>query len=619
MRQSFQNVRYLKKLINALTFTSEGEDEHLTWAQEDALVFDAVFAKMRNTPELPSFDGLTDGEKDTLNKNTERYKQSRVYVAEIDATRKNDLINFKTLRGYIAGRYFEASDVGVRFKPVSAYNIDYAYVTILASSDGSLSFVDLNDAYKKETTPTINAGDRGQGVKQKLKAVGLLALRFDGDKVFADIENAPFVGDYPGNGSAYDYGFDQSYKHRGKNDEYNVGLTRLIHGNKIGDIQVGTNTEDARDAYTYGMWSRKPRTAPEHNYSASSFSFLTPASTTYGDFTPSAWASADSGYTVVTNNGVPKPPRFLHDRDDLDDADYTKTPWPYTLYKRNRVNIVANKRDIFKGMNLPVKRYTGHELDHLVPNEGRDTLATDGQYVFGIVNNRGSAKTTTEDVLYAPQSEIFKLSDLTINVNNLRYGSASLVEALPNVLEISAGFGMGYLLADVTITSTRALTWLKNNTPFVTSGAVPYSRTIAIGMDKINVSTQIVWARHVKGGENTDEEYDSTYILSLKDMGSKPFRYAGQTYKYYDKQYNIDSERLCADFLDNVPDEFIKKIFYPYAWSDYIDYSYANKPTMDALDKAIEKDIGDAKQQHSIVIATSTGGRLQPRLTTGGV
>ena len=606
-------------MINALTFTSKGEDEHLTWSQEDALVFDAVFAKMHNTPELPSFDGLTDGEKDTLNKNTERYKQSRVYVAEIDATRKNDLINFKKLRGYIAGRYFEASDVGVRFKPVSAYGIDYGYITILASSDGSVSFVDLADAYKKETAPTINAGDRGQGVKQKLKAVGLLALRFDGEKVFADIENAPFTGDYPGDGSAYDYGFDQSYKRKGKNDEYSVGLTRLVHGSKIGDIQVGTNTEAEKDAYTYGMWSRKPRTAPEHNYSASAFSFLTPASITYGDFTPSAWASANSGYTVVTNNGVPKPPRFLHDRDDLDDADYTKTVWPYTLYKRNRVNIVANKRDIFKGMNLPVKRYTGQELDHLVPSDGRNTLATDGQYVFGIVNNRGSAKTTTEDVLYTPQSEIFKLSDLTISVNNLRYGSASLVEALPNVLEVPAGFGMGYLLADVTITSTRALTWLKNNTPFVSSSPVPYSRTIAVGMDRINVSTQIVWARHVKKSENTNEEYDSTYILSLKDMGSKPFRYAGQTFRYYDKQYNINSERLCADFLDNVPEEFIKKIFYPYAWSDYIDYSYANKPTMDALDKAIEKDIGDAKQQHSIVIATSTGGRLQPRLTTGGV
>lgn len=618
MRQNSQNARCLKKLINALTFTSKGEDEHLTWAQEDALVFDAVFAKMRNTPELPSFDGLSDGEKDTLNKNVERYKQSRVYVAEMDATRKGDLVNFKKLRGYIAGRYFEASDVGVRFKPVSAYNIDYAYVTILASSDGSLSFVDLNDAYKKETAPTINAGDRGQGVKQKLKAVGLLALRFDGDKVFADIENAPFTGDYPGNGSAYDYGFDQSYKHKGKNDEYSVGLTRLIHGSKIGDIQVGTNTEAEKDAYTYGMWSRKPRIAPEHNY-AKPFTRLTPYSSTSSNVTAEVWAADNSGYTIVKNSGnLYTPAHFLNDGDYYD-ADYTKTPWPYTLYKRNRANIVANKRDIFKGMNLPVKRYTGHELDHLVPNEGRDTLATDGQYVFGIVNNRGSAKTTTEDVLYTPHSEIFKLSDLNISVNNLRYGSASLVEALPNVLEITAGFGMGYLLADVTITSTRALTWLKNKTPFVSSSPVPYSRTIAIGMDRINVSTQIVWARHVKAGEDTNEEYDSTYILSLKDMGSKPFRYAGQTYKYYDKQYNINSERLCADFLDNVPDEFIKKIFYPYAWSDYIDYSYANKPTMDALDKAIEKDIGDAKQQHSIVIATSTGGRLQPRLTTGGV
>lgn len=606
-------------MINALTFTSKGEDEHLTWAQEDALVFDAVFAKKRITPELPSFSDLSDGEKDTLNKNVERYKQSRVYVAEIDATRKGELINFKTLRGYIAGRYFEASDVGVRFKPVSAYGIDYGYITILASSDGSVSFVDLNDAYKKETAPTINAGDRGQGTKQKLKAVGLLALRFDGDNVHTDIENAPFTADFPGDGTAYDFGFDQSYKHRGKNDEYSVGLTRLIHGSKIGDIQVGTNTEDARDAYTYGMWSRKPRTAPEHNYSASSFSFLTPASTTYGEFTPSAWASANSGYTVVTNNGVPKPPRFLHDRDDLDDADYTKTAWPYTLYKRNRVNIVANKRDIFKGLNLPVKRYTGQELDHLVPSDGRNTLATDGQYVFGIVNNRGSAKATTEDVLYTPQSEIFKLSDLNISVNNLRYGSADLVDAMPNILEIPAGFGMGYLLADVSITSARDLTWLKNNTPFVTSGAVPYSRTIAIGLNRINISTQIVWARHVKKGENTNEEYDSSYILSLLDMGQKPFRYAGQTYKYYDKQYRVNSAQLCADFLDNVPDEFIKKIFYPYAWSDFIDYSYANKPTMDALDKAIESDIGDAKQQHSIVIATSTGGRLQPRLTTGGI
>lgn len=605
-------------MINALTFTSKGEDEHLTWSQEDALVFDAVFAKKRVTPELPSFDGLTDGEKDTLNKNVERYKQSRVYVAEMDATRKSDLINFKTLRGYIAGRYFEAFDVGVRFKPVSAYGTDYGYITILASSDGSVSFVDLNDAYKKETAPTINAGDRGQGTTQKLKAVGLLALRFDGDNVHADIENAPFTADFPGEGTAYDYGFDQSYKHRGKNDEYSVGLTRIVHGDKIGDIQVGTTTEEEKDAYTYGMWSRKPRTAPEHNC-AKPFTRLTPYSTTSGDVTAEVWAADNSGYTIVKNSGnLYTPAHFLNDGDYYD-ADYTKTPWPHTLYKRNRANIVANKRDIFKGVNLPVKRYTGQELDHLVPSEGRNTLATDGQYVFGIVNNRGSAKTTTEDVLYTPQSEIFKLSDLTINVSNLRYGSVDLVDALPNALEVPAGFGTGYLLADVTISSTRALTWLKNKTPFVSSSPVPYSRTIAIGMDKINVSTQIVWARHVKMSENTNEEYDSTYVLSLRDIGSKPFRYAGQTYKYYDKQYNINSERLCADFLDNVPEEFIKKIFYPYAWSDYIDYSYANKPTMDALDKAIEADIGNAKQQHSIVIATSTGGRLQPRLTTGGV
>ena len=605
-------------MINALTFTSKGEDEHLTWAQEDALVFDAVFAKKRVTPELPSFDGLSDGEKDTLTKNSERYKQSRVYVVELDATKKGTLINFKTLRFYIAGRYVEAFDVGVRFKPVSAYGTDYGYVTILASSDGSVSFVDLADAYKKETAPTINAGDRGQGTKQKLKAVGLLALRFDGDNVHADIENAPFTADFPGEGTAYDYGFDQSYKHRGKNDEYDVGLSWIIHGSKIGDIQVGTATEEEKDAYTYGMWSRKPRTAPEHNY-ASPFSRLTPYSTALNDVTPEVWAADNSGYTIVKNAGnLYTPNKFLNDGDYYD-ADYTKTIWPHTIYKRNRAKISANKRDIYTGLNLPVKRYTGYELDHLVPSDGKNTLATDGQYVFGIVNNRGSAKSTTEDVLYTPQSEIFKLSDLSISVNNLRYGSADLVEAMPNILEIPAGFGMGYLLADVSITSARDLTWLKNNTPFVTSGTVPYSRTIAIGLNRINISTQIVWARHVKKGENTNEEYDGSYILSLLDMGSKPFRYAGQTYKYYDKQYNINSERLCADFLDNVPDEFIKKIFYPYAWSDYIDYSYANKPTMDALDKAIEKDIGDAKQQHSIVIATSTGGRLQPRLITGGI
>lgn len=605
-------------MINALTFTSKGEDEHLTWAQEDALVFDAVFAKKRITPELPSFDGLSDGEKDTLNKNVERYKQSRVYVVELDATKKGTLIDFKTLRFYIAGRYVEAFDVGVRYKPVSAYGTDYGYITILASSDGSVSFVDLADAYKKETAPTINAGDRGQGVKQKLKAVGLLALRFDGDNVHADIENAPFTADFPGDGTAYDFGFDQSYKHRGKNDEYSVGLTRLVHGNKIGDIQVGTATEEEKDAYTYGMWSRKPRTAPEHNY-ASPFSRLTPYSTTLNDVTPEVWAADNSGYTIVKNSGnLYTPNKFLNDGDYYD-ADYTKTAWPYTLYKRNRAKISANKRDIYTGLNLPVKRYTGHELDHLVPSEGKNTLATDGQYVFGIVNNRGSAKATTEDVLYTPQSEIFKLSDLSISVNNLRYGNADLVEAMPNILEIPAGFGMGYLLADVSITSARDLTWLKNNTPFVASGAVPYSRTIAIGLNRINISTQIVWARHVKKGENTNEEYDGSYILSLLDMGQKPFRYAGQTYKYYDKQYKVNSAQLCADFIDNVPDEFIKKIFYPYAWSDYIDYSYANKPTMDALDKAIDADIGDAKQHHSIVIATSTGGRLQPRLTTGGI
>lgn len=605
-------------MINALTFTSKGEDEHLTWSQEDALVFDAVFSKKRITPELPSFDGLSDGEKDTLNKNVGRYKQSRVYVVELDATKKGDLINFKTLRFYIAGRYVEAFGVGVRYKPVSAYGTDYGYITIMASSDGSVSFVDLADAYKKETAPTINAGDRGQGVKQKLKAVGLLALRFDGDNVHADIENTPFTADFPGEGTAYDFGFDQSYKHRGKNDEYSVGLTRLVHGNKIGDIQVGTATEEEKDAYTYGMWSRKPRTAPERNY-ASPFSHLTPYSTTLDAVTPEMWAADNSGYTVVKNSGnLYTPNKFLNDGDYYD-ADYTKTAWPYTLYNRNRAKISANKRDIYTGLNLPVKRYTGHELDHLVPNEGRDTLATDGQYVFGIVNNRGSAKSTTEDVLYTPQSEIFKLSDLSISVNNLRYGSVDLVEAMPNILEITAGFGMGYLLADVSITSARDLTWLKNNTPFVTSGAVPYSRTIAIGLNRINISTQIVWARHVKKGENTNEEYNGSYILSLLDMGQKPFRYAGQTYKYYDKQYKVNSAQLCADFLDNVPDEFIKKIFYPYAWSDFIDYSYANKPTMDALDKAIENDIGDAKQQYSIVIATSTGGRLQPRLTTGGI
>lgn len=605
-------------MINALTFTSKGEDEHLTWSQEDALVFDAAFAKMRNTPELPSFDGLTDGEKDTLTKNIERYKQSRVFVVELDATKKGTLVNFKTLRFYIAGRYVEASDVSVRYKPVSAYGTDYGYITILASSDGSVSFVDLNDAYKKETAPTINAGDRGQGVKQKLKAVGLLALRFDGDNVHADIENVPFTADFPGDGTAYDFGFDQSYKHRGKNDEYNVGLSWIIHGNKIGDIQVGTATEDEKDAYTYGIWSRKPRTAPEHNYSTV-ISYLSP--TTIDGLTPRGWASANSGYTVVkTNDPLPTPSYFLHDRDDLDDADYTKTPWPYTLHRRNRVDIVENKRDIYKGRLLPVKRFTGQELDHLVPNEGRNTLATDGQYVFGIVNNRGSVSETTQDILYTPQSEIFKPSDLTINVSNLRYAVADVVDNLPNVLQVGRGSSIsGYLLADVSVTSTRELTWLKDKKPFVTSSSVPYSRTIALDMHNVYLSPQLVWARHVKKFRDSNEEFDVNYIISLEDMGTRPFRYAGQTYKYYDSNYKVNHSKLANDFLDNVPDEFIKKIFYPYAWSDFIDYSYANKQTMDALDKAIENDIGDAKQQHSIVIATSTGGRLQPRLTTGGI
>lgn len=605
-------------MINALTFTSRGEDEHLTWSQEDALVFDAVFAKKRITPELPSFDGLSDGEKDTLTKNNERYKQSRVYVVELDATKKGDLINFKTLRFYIAGRYVEAFDVGIRFKPVSAYGTDYGYITILASSDGSVSFVDLADAYKKETAPTINAGDRGQGVKQKLKAVGLLALRFDGDNVHADIENAPFTADFPGEGTAYDFGFDQSYKHRGKNDEYNVGLTRLIHGNKIGDIQVGTATEEEKDAYTYGMWSRKPRSATEHNYM---LPFGFDVRLQYDVLTAKGWAMLNSGYTVVkTNDNLPKHPRFLINDGDYVDADYEKVAWPYTLNRYNRKPVRYNKRDLHIDITLPVKRYTGQELDHLVPSEGRNTLATDGQYVFGIVNNRGSVTGTTEDVLYTPLSETFKLSDLNIDVTNLRYADSSVVDAMSDVLEIPTGFNMdGYILADVSVTSARERMWLKNNKPFATVPSVPYSRTIAIGLGRINISTQLAWVKHVKMDENTNEEYDSNYVLSLQTIGTHPFRYAGQTFKYYDKQYNIDYRRLGADFLDNVPDVFIKRIFYPYAWSDFIDYSYANKPAMDALDKAIEADIGDAKQQHSIVIATSTGGRLQPRLTTGGI
>ena len=451
-------------MINALTFTSKGEDEHLTWSQEDALVFDAVFAKKRITPELPFFDGLSDGERDTLTKNSERYKQSRVYVVELDATKKGELINFKTLRLYIAGRYVEAFDVGARYKPVSAYGTDYGYITILASSDGSVSFVDLNDAYKKETAPTINAGDRGQGTKQKLKAVGLLALRFDGDTVHADIENAPFTADFPGEGTAYDFGFDQSYKHRGKNDEYNVGLTRLIHGNKIGDIQVGTATEEEKDAYTYGIWSREPRTAPEHNY-MEPFGF--DIRLQYDDITAKSWAMLDSGYTIVkTNDNLPKPPKFLRSASDNPDADYEKVAWPYTLYRYNRKPVRLTKRDLHNGIELPVKRYTGQELDHLVPSEGRNTLATDGQYVFGIVNNRGSATKTTEDVLYTPQSEIFKLSDLNINVTNLRYADSNVVDAMSDVLEIPTGFNMnGYILADVSVTSTRALTWLKNKEP----------------------------------------------------------------------------------------------------------------------------------------------------------
>lgn len=604
-------------MINALTFTSKGEDEHLTWAQEDALVFDAVFAKKRVTPELPSFDGLTDGEKDTLTKNIERYKQSRVFVVELDATKKGTLINFKTLRFYIAGRYVEAFDVGVRFKPVSAYGIDYGYITILASSDGSVSFVDLADAYKRETAPTINAGDRGQGTKQKLKAVGLLALRFDGDNVHADIENSPFTADFPGDGTAYDFGFDQSYKHRGKNDDYSVGLSWIIHGNKIGDIQVGTATEEEKDAYTYGIWSREPRTAPEHNY-MKPFGF--DVRLQYDVITAKGWAMLNSGYTIVkTNDNLPKPPRFLRSDADNPDADYEKVAWPYTL-GHNRNHVKLTERDLHTRIELPVKRYTGQELDHLVPSEGRNTLATDGQYVFGIVNNRGSATKTTDDVLYTPQIEIFKLSDLNINVTNLRYADSSVVDAMPDVLEIPTGFDMdGYILADVNVTSARGQLWLKNKEPFATTPVVPYSRTIAIGLCRIYISTQLAWVKHVKMGENTNEEYDSNYVLSLQTIGTRPFRYAGQTYKYYDKQYNIDYRRLGADFLDNVPDVFIKRIFYPYAWSDYIDYSYTNKPTMDALDKTIEADIGDAKQQHSIVIATSTGGRLQPRLTTGGI
>lgn len=100
---------------NAMTFETDGSDQYLTHAVDDAIVTDALISAKRTLPDVRTPDFFEDI---PVSHESNGRGAAPIYVTEFDASLgNNDYVFIKKLRGYIAGRYFEVENetTGIQF------------------------------------------------------------------------------------------------------------------------------------------------------------------------------------------------------------------------------------------------------------------------------------------------------------------------------------------------------------------------------------------------------------------------------------------------------------------------------------------------------------------------
>lgn len=100
---------------NAMTFETDGSDQYLTHAVDDAIVTDALISAKRTLPDVRTPDFYEDI---PVSHESNGRGAAPIYVTEFDAALgNNDYVFIKKLRGYIAGRYFEVENetTGIQF------------------------------------------------------------------------------------------------------------------------------------------------------------------------------------------------------------------------------------------------------------------------------------------------------------------------------------------------------------------------------------------------------------------------------------------------------------------------------------------------------------------------
>lgn len=98
-----------------MTFETDGSDQYLTHAVDDAIVTDALMSAKRTLPDVRTPDFYEDI---PVSHESNGRGAAPIYVTEFDASLgNNDYVFIKKLRGYIAGRYFEVENetTGIQF------------------------------------------------------------------------------------------------------------------------------------------------------------------------------------------------------------------------------------------------------------------------------------------------------------------------------------------------------------------------------------------------------------------------------------------------------------------------------------------------------------------------
>lgn len=99
---------------NAMTFETDGSDQYLTHANDDAVIMDALMSAKRTLPDVRTPDFYEDipVSYESLGRGA-----APIAVSEFDANLNNsNYVVIKKLRGYIAGRYFEVENETTRVR-----------------------------------------------------------------------------------------------------------------------------------------------------------------------------------------------------------------------------------------------------------------------------------------------------------------------------------------------------------------------------------------------------------------------------------------------------------------------------------------------------------------------